>query len=126
LLRAQKGVGGLHLLGSTPRTIVVPSALETTAEQLVAGITAAVVEETNPFAGKLNVAVEPRLTSATRWYVAAESPFFAHAYLEGNRSAQVATREGFDIDGVEFRVRHDFGACIRDWRLAVTNAGAGG
>lgn len=123
LLRAQKGTGGLHLIGATPRAILVPAALETAAEKFIGTITPAVADEVNPFAGRLAVLVEPRLASATRWYVFAEQQFFTHAYLQGNRAPQVATREGFDVDGVEFRVRHDFGCHIRDWRLAVTNAG---
>jgi hypothetical protein len=128
LLRAQRGAGGLHLIGATPAAIVVPSSLETVAEQLLASITPATVDDANPFTGRLAVEVDPRLDafSTTRWYIFASAPAFVHAYLNGQKAADIATRIGFDVDGVEWRIRSDFGATALDYRLIVANAGAGG
>ena len=77
-------------------------------------------------AGKLGIETDARLDdySTTRWYVFAAAPAFVHAYLNGNRSADVQTRLGFDVDGVEWRIRHDFAATALDWRLVVSNPGA--
>jgi hypothetical protein len=126
LLRAQRGAGGLHLIGAQPAAIVVPSALETKAEQLLATITPATPDTANPFAGRLAVEVDPRLDdySTQRWYVFANSPAFVHAYLNDQKGADIATRLGFDVDGVEWRIRTDFGATALDYRLIVANPGA--
>ncbi len=39
-----------------------------------------------------------------------------HAYLDGVAGPQLFTREGFEIDGVEYKVRMDFGAGFTDHR----------
>lgn len=77
-------------------------------------IAAAKTEDVNPF-GKLSLLVEPRLTAANRWYVVADpasAEGLEYAYLEGAPGPQIETRAGFDVDGVQTRVRLDFGA---DW-----------
>lgn len=122
LLRAQKATGGQFLAGAEPRALVVPPALETLAGKTVAVVTPADTASVNVFSG-LAVAVEPRLASAARWYLFSAGAFFAHAYLGGITGPEVTSREGFVVDGLEIRVRHDFGAAIRDYRFAVTNAG---
>lgn len=47
-----------------------------------------------------------------------------YAYLAGNEAPYLEERMGFDVDGVEFKVRHDFGAGLTDWRFGYKNAGA--
>jgi hypothetical protein len=63
------------------------------------------------------------LTDSERWYVVS-GEFLSHAYLQGQRGAAIASREGFDTDGVEIRARLDFGATVRDWRRIAKNDGA--
>lgn len=70
--------------------------------------------------------VEPRLSSATRWYVSAdpaEIDGLEYAYLAGGESPQIETKAGWDVDGVEIRVILDFGAGFIDWRGWYANAG---
>ena len=66
----------------------------------------------NPFGGKLSLPVEPRITG-NRWYVFADPaalPCFEYAYLSSAQGPQMASREGWDVLGMEYRVVLDFGA----------------
>jgi hypothetical protein len=124
-MRSQKGLAG-ELISVTPKFLVVPPTLETTAEKLVATLTPVATSEVNPFAGKLTVVTEPRLVSPTAWYLAASPAEIAgleYAYLEGSDGPQIDTRTGFDVDGVEIRVRLDWGAGWLDHRGWFKNAG---
>lgn len=116
-MRRQKGIGG-EVIDIAPRFLLVPPELETVAEQVLADIAATTTADANPFTG-LTLIVEPRLTSATRWYLVADpatADGLEYAYLEGATGPQIDTRSGFDIDGVEVKVRLDFGAGWIDHR----------
>ena len=82
------------------------------------------IDDVNPFA-QLPLIVEPRLTDAKRWYVVADPAQIdglEYAYLAGAPGPQVESQRGFGVDGVEIKVRLDFGA--RLCRLArLTNSG---
>lgn len=125
-LRTQKGIED-RTIRVTPRNLLVPPALETTAEKWLASIAPATAADVNPFSGSLSLAVEPRLSSATRWYVTAEPgeiDGLEFAYLSGAEGPQVESRSGWDVDGVEIRVILDFGAGFIDHRGWFMNAGA--
>jgi hypothetical protein len=47
-----------------------------------------------------------------------------YAYLEGEEGIFTETRQGFEVDGVEIKVRHVFGAKAIDFRGMYKNAGA--
>lgn len=128
-LRSQKGLDGKTPLDISAKFLVVPAALESTAEKYLASIYPAQAANVNPFAGKLTLIVDPRLDakSATRWYVAADPvlfPSIEYAYLAGNEGVQVETRAGFEVDGVQIRARLDFGAGALDFRGVYANPGA--
>lgn len=125
-LRTQKGIED-RTIHVTPRNLLVPPALETTAEKWLATIAPATAADVNPFSGSLSLVVEPRLSSATRWYVTADAgeiDGLEFAYLSGNEGPQVESRSGWDVDGVEIRVILDFGAGFIDHRGWFMNAGA--
>ena len=46
-----------------------------------------------------------------------------YAYLAGAPGPQTETRAGFEVDGVEVKVRLDFGGGFVDWRGWYSNAG---
>ncbi len=128
-LRSQKGLDGKTPIDIAAKFLVVPAALESTAEKYLASIYPAQAANVNPFAGKLTLIVDPRLDakSATRWYVAADPvlfPSIEYAYLAGNEGVQVETRAGFEVDGVQIRARLDFGAGALDFRGVYANPGA--
>ena len=125
-LRTQKGIED-RTIRATPRNLLVPPALETTAEKWLASIAPATAADVNPFSGSLSLVVEPRLSSATRWYVTAdpgEIDGLEFAYLSGAEGPQVESRSGWDVDGVEIRVILDFGAGFIDHRGWYMNPGA--
>ncbi|TDE36313.1 head maturation protease, ClpP-related [Antarcticimicrobium sediminis] len=117
-MRRQTGLAG-DSINVVPAFLVVPPELETLAEQVLTEIAASEVANANPFAGKLKLLVEPRFTSATAWYLCAAPGApdgLQHAYLDGVTGPQLFTREGFEVDGVEYKVRMDFGAGFTDHR----------
>lgn len=116
-MRKQTGLAG-EQIDVTPRFVVVPPDLETTAEQVLAEIAATKTADANPFAN-LTLIVEPRLTDPAAWYVAADPAVIdglEYAYLEGAPGPQIETRQGFEVDGVQIKVRLDFGAGWVDHR----------
>ncbi len=128
-LRSMKGLNGITPISATPKYLVVPAALETTAEKYLASIYPNAPSGVNPFSGALALVVDPRLDgkSATGWYVFADPavlPVIEYAYLQGYEGVQVESRLGFDVDGVEIRARLDFGAGGVDSRGAFKNPGA--
>lgn len=125
-LRTQKGIED-RIIRVTPKYLLVPPALETDAERWLASVAAAKAADVNPFAGSLTMVVEPRLSSAGRWYVTAdpaEIDGLEFAYLSGSEGPQVESKSGWDVDGVEIRVILDFGAGFVDHRGWYANAGA--
>ncbi|TJU91092.1 MAG: peptidase U35 [Mesorhizobium sp.] len=125
-MRKQVGLTG-ELISVTPKFLIVPTEQETLAEQFVATLSAATSDEVNPFSGKLTVMVEPRLVDDGAWYIAAdpaEIDGLEFAYLEGDEGPQIDTKAGFDVDGVEIKVRLDFGAGFVDHRGWYRNDGA--
>lgn len=125
-LRRQRGLAGEAIV-IEPALLIVPPELEAAALQAVALINPATASDANPFAGRLEVVVESRLASTTRWYIASapgRPASLVAAYLEGNRAPMLDSRQGFEVDGMEFRCRLDFGAAFLDWRGWVTNPGA--
>lgn len=125
-LRTQKGLDGKSPIAVTPKYLLVAPDLETTAEKVLSAIQANKTADANPFAGKLELLVEPRLASGS-WYVfadPAQTPVLEYAYLSSAPGPQMSSRDGWDILGREFRVILDFGAGATDHRGAYRNPGA--
>ncbi|WP_353641373.1 prohead protease/major capsid protein fusion protein [Mesorhizobium sp. WSM2239] len=125
-MRGMKALDGKTPINATPRFLVVGPELETAAEQVLATIYATTFSDANPFTGKLSLLVEPRITDES-WYVFADPavlPVLEYAYLSSAQGPQMASREGWDVLGMEFRVVLDFGAGAVDWRGAYLNPGA--
>ena len=124
--RDQKDLAGTTPLNVGYSVMLVPSSLETVAETMVAQLVPNAVTGVNPFAGRLEVAVDPRLTG-TSWRLFADPsqwPVLEYAYLDGGAGPQMTTREGWDVLGMEFRVVLDFGCGAVDHRGAYRNPGA--
>jgi phage major head subunit gpT-like protein len=127
----QRGLDGKTLLNVRPAYLVVPSALELAAEQLLAqNIVPAKAADVVPSSIRsLAVIAEPRLdpaSGAVPWFLVASPAAIdtiEYAYLEGQEGVALETRMGFDVDGVEVRARLDFGAKAIDWRGLYKNPG---
>jgi HK97 family phage prohead protease len=124
-MRSMKGLDGKTPINAAPKYLLVGAQLETGAEQVLAAIYAATVATANPFTGKLELLVEPRITDKS-WYVFADPaalPVLEYAYLSSAQGPQMASREGWDVLGQEFRVVLDFGCGATDFRGAYRNPG---
>ena len=136
----QTGLDGKTVLNVSPSYIIVPVALQTVVEQFLGQTYATKPDDAVPSSMKALVPIaEPRLDNgiprsniqgdAKAWYLAA-SPGLIDvvelAYLEGQRGVYTDTRVGFDIDGVEVKVRLDVGAKVIDWRGLYKNTGPQG
>ena len=123
-MRGMKALDGKTPINATPKYLVVGPELETTAEQVLASIYATTVADTNPFSGKLTLLVEPHITDES-FYVFADPavlPVLEYSYLSSAQGPQMASREGWDVLGMEFRVVLDFGCGAVDWRGACKKA----
>lgn len=126
-MRSQKDLDGVTPLAAAPKYILSSPTNETMIEQLIASaINPNQVENANPFAGKLEPLVDPRL-DVLPWYLFADpavAPVLEYAYLEGQNGPKVEQKEGWSTLGTSFRVYMDFGGGLVDWRGAYKNPGA--
>lgn len=116
-MRKQKGPDGNQTLNLMLKYVIVPAALETALEQLMSPALFAVTSATvvPAFYRSLVPIVEARLdvASSTTWYGAcdpSQNSTIEYGYLQGNQGVYLETRDGYNIDGIEMKVRHDFGA----------------
>jgi len=127
-MRSQKDLDGVGLIDANPKFLLVPVSLQTAAETLVAStIAPGKTDDVNPFAGKLEPLSDPRITNPTAWFLFADpefSPALQYSYLDGHDAPETFTEDGWRVDGVEYKVRHDFGAGWLDYRFAWKNPGA--
>jgi hypothetical protein len=75
---------------------------------------------------KLGLVIEPRLTDQYAWYLCcepAQCPTIDYCYLAGSPSPVTESRVGFEIDGVQTKVRLDFGCGVVDFRGIFRNLG---
>lgn len=124
-MRNQKNHDGESFANVTPRYLVVAPARETEAEKILASINPATSSNANPFAGALELIVDPRLTG-TGWRLFADPmqhPVLEIARLDGQEGVFTDTRVGFDVDGVEVKARIDLGVAAWDWRGTYLNPG---
>jgi hypothetical protein len=133
LMRLQTGPKGA-LLNVAPKYLLVPAALETACEKLLYSTgslddnkNAGVI---NPFGGgTLTMIVEPRLdaNSITAYYLSADPgtiDTIELAWLGGVTGPYLEQREGWAVDGMEMKVRIEFGVGVLDYRGLAKNAGA--
>ncbi|WP_310498093.1 HK97 family phage prohead protease [Sandarakinorhabdus sp.] len=123
--RDQKDLDGTSPLNVEFSTLLVPSALETLAETMLANLTPNTPAGVNPFSGRLELAVDPRLTG-TSWRLFADPaawPVLEYAYLDGAVGPQLSSRDGWDVLGMEYKVVLDFGCGAVDHRGTYRNPG---
>lgn len=143
LMAKQVGMDGKTVLNIRPQYLVVPVALETTAEQELKTVfypdasakaaTASmrsleIIAEARIDNGIDNKAIGAAVAGSDKaWYLAAAPStvdVVELAYLEGHKGVFTESRYGFDVDGVEFKARLDVGAKTMDHRGLLKNAGA--
>ncbi len=118
-------------IDARPRfTLVPPGQRAIEARKMIAATTPAKSADVNPFTGAVQVIEEPRLFKTggpQPWYLAADPNLVdtvEYAHLEGQTEPFLDQRAGFEVDGVEIKIRHDFAAKALDFRGLFYNAGA--
>lgn len=118
-------------IDARPRFILVPPGQRSIeARKMIAATTPAKASDVNAFTGSLTIVEEPRLFKTggpQPWYLAADPNLIdtvEYAHLEGQTEPFIDQRAGFEVDGVEIKVRHDFAAKALDFRGLFYNAGA--
>lgn len=128
-MRRQKGITGDATLNITPKYLVVPPELEMAAYQIVNstaavdGVNSGVV---NPYKGRFVVVADAELTDPDAWYLVADASqhdTIEVTYLNGVENPRLETRQGFDVDGIEYKVAFDVGVDAIDFRGLYKNAG---
>lgn len=129
----QTDPSGAAYLNIEPRYLIVPKALANTCRVLVAAQydpagTAGTLTP-NPFSGRLDVVVEPRLDAnlSTGWYLAGDQNMWDTievAFYEGRQEPYLEQKDGWNTDGVEFKVRIDCAVAALDYRALYKNYGA--
>jgi hypothetical protein len=132
-MRKQTGLEG-RPINVRPQFLIVPAAKESLAEQYTSqAYVAAQASSINPFAtggrNPLTPIAEPRLDSSSSviWYLAADPAqidTIEYAYLEGQEGVYLESRMGWDIDGLELKVRLDFAAKALDHRGLYRSSGS--
>ena len=127
-MRRQKGITDAANLNITPKYLVVPPELEVTAYQIVNstaavdGVNSGVV---NPYKGRFVVVADAELTDPDAWYLVADASqhdTIEVTYLNGVETPRLETRQGFDVDGIEYKVAFDVGVDAIDFRGLYKNA----
>ena len=118
------------VIGLRPRHLIVPIALQTTAETLIAATydpagTAGTLTP-NPFQNSMQVVADHRLDTANAagWYLAAGMNTVTVGFLNGQSSPYLESKDGWNVDGVEYKVRIDAAAVASDYRGLYYNDGA--
>lgn len=146
-LRTQTDPNGLRI-GLRPRTLLIPPHLEFTARRIlnsqelmaVGTTTGTVVTQgnRNVSAGLVDYLVDEYLTDQNDWYVLAdqaEAPIVAVGFLNGRESPDVFLKDpgmrnvlggsdpySMEFDEIVWKIRHDWGTGIMDWRGGVKSA----
>jgi hypothetical protein len=125
-MREQTNYAGKRL-GLRPRYLIVPPELEWTAMVATksAGVPGSNNNDINPMLGYVTPIVAPQLTSATQWFLAGdprEIDTIEVGFVGGQVNPVLLIQDSplvglnFSQDAVSFKVRHEYGSCVTDWR----------
>lgn len=129
--RKQTDIDG-EAINVTPKYLFIGSDLEITAQKLITGITMpTTVANVIPEAIRSLVPVyEHRLDRIAKkaWFLFADAAStmgrgIHYLHLLGSETPRTNERIGFDVEGVEYTLAHDFGVGLTDYRFAYQNPG---
>lgn len=135
MMRKQKDLAGESYLDPQPRFLIVPVALETKAEALLASLndpsgsmaqSAGVIPK---WIRGLELVSDPRLdkVSEIEWYLAVnhqQMQTIVRAYITGEDRPYIEEQKEFSRDAVATKARLDLAVGVVDWRGLVKNPGA--
>ncbi|ADK99394.1 prohead protease/major capsid protein fusion protein [Brevundimonas subvibrioides] len=117
----QVGLGG-EILNLAPKFMIVARKDALPARKLMTAVQATQTSGVNVYSNAFEIIVESRLnrtSGATPWFMAADPnqvDTIEYAYLDGDDGVFLDEREGFDVDGIEYKARLDFAVKAIDWR----------
>jgi hypothetical protein len=124
-MRKQTGLDGVKI-NLAPKYLLVGPDNETAAEQVTTQTSAQQASNVNKVGPSLTPVVDANI-SGYGWNLFADpamAPAIIYGSLPGQTGPRVMTREGWSVEGVEFKVMRDFGTGAIDHRPATFNAGA--
>lgn len=140
LMKAQTDPSGNEILDIVPWVLLVPAALGGQARQIVNGqfdydalaapggsSDRSTYGIPNRVGGIFDEVIDTARLSGTRRYMFANPaiyPVFEVIFLDGQQAPYMEMRQGWRIDGIEWKVRMDYAVGGIDFRGAVTNPGA--
>lgn len=130
-MRMHKDLSGNANLNIRPSLLIIPAALEDTARLLMTSETDPAQTNArvpNLVRNSLEIITDARLDShsTTAWYLLASPTMYdviEVGYLDGNSNPYLEQQEGWDVDGVEFKVRIDAAVKALEWRTVYKNNG---
>jgi hypothetical protein len=132
LMRTQVGLDNTSVMRIAPKFLLCPEVQRTGWQQLLGGgfvpVTGATTVTPEFQALGDNIISDPLLdaASATAFYLVADpaqADFIEVAELAGEQGIYTETQLGWDVDGIETKVRRDFGAGVIDHRGAARHEG---
>ncbi len=133
-LSLSKDLDGVTPLGIRPKFLLVPMTLEVKANQIFKSDFEFIeskdnVRKPNGVQNQYEPIASPWLdqASTTAFYLAADPAVYDTVvveYLDGNESPTIEEKQGWNIDGVEIKIRHDWSVKAFDWRGLAKNPGA--
>jgi len=125
-MREQTNMAGKRI-GLRPRYLIVPPELEWSAMVVTksAGVPGSNNNDINPMLGYVTPIVSPQLSSATQWFFAADPAVvdtIEVGFVGGQVNPALFVQDlplygmNFTQDVVSFKVRHEYGAAVTDWR----------
>lgn len=128
-MRRQKNIGGKEWLNLKPEFLLIPPELAFVAAQFLQTSVDPTKNNAVPnvFQGIFTPISDPELTDPKAWYLAASPSMIDTVevnYLNGQETPMMESRVGFDVDGMEYRIRLDVGVSAMDWRGFFKNEGA--
>ena len=131
IMAAQTDSSTNEILDMRPTKLLIPVGTEGAARVINSSQwdhdTGTNVEIPNKVQGLFDDVIGTGRLTGTRYYMFADpavAPTIEVAFLEGEQEPYMEVKDGWRVDGVEWKVRHDFGVAAVDWRASLTDAGA--
>jgi HK97 family phage prohead protease len=130
VMASQADPSGLKKLNIRPAILLVPLSLGMLARTLNAAQyepTANMLHKPNGVQNMFRDIIDTAQLGGTRRYLFADpaaAPVIEVTFLEGQESPFLESKDGWRVDGIEWKVRLDYGVNLVDFRGCVTNAGA--
>lgn len=137
LMAQQKDVGENDFLDLRPQTLIVPITIGSQARLVNSSeFDTDAIDGTNKNNKHMkpnvvnglfsNIVDTPRLSGNAYYALAGQvdAPVFEVSFLNGVQTPHLESRETFGVDGMQWKIRFDYGATAIDWRGIVKNPGA--